>query len=435
MNFFLVFSLVTALPLATAAWAPDCDSQGVISLTVFRSAKKSSPYTPSLESVNAGNDAGALSYLHTEVIPEDMHSRGARKFGIDVIVKFAVKVKNPSSFGWCKFGAFQAYDGGKCTVPNCDADHAKRGFWVGHQSQNGNPRHKYTTGYWYSFPKEGLCDYPTGAFTCTYSYHLLGYVVLDQLAKTLPDYRTFDNNGGTEFSRQSRTSPGCCVTVKSVEYWKDPCDESLCNTRVSVLSSFPVVNWGPTQQPSPAPPTNLPTLSPTTAPPTTASPTAPTEAPTGVPSASPTDSPTANPTNSPSQAPSWSPTSTPTDGPTTVHPTTLSPTPLPTPPTTLSPTPPTTSPTHSPSQAPTPPTAAAAGMTDSEVEGVVFGSLGAVCLVMGTIFVWRRRKRKHTMMKHEAGMIGQDSSYEPPAYEPPDETLFTKKSLRGSLNA
>jgi len=74
-------------------------------------------------------------------------------------------------------------------------------------------------------------------------------------------------------------------------------------------------------------------------------------------------------------------------------------------------------------------------MTDSEVEGVVFGSLGAVCLVMGTIFVWRRRKRKHTMMKHEAGMIGQDSSYEPPAYEPPDETLFTKKSLRGSLNA
>jgi len=86
-----------------------------------------------LENINAADLAGVFWYLHREVVGST-----PRKYKIDRIKRFKVTVKNTWEF-WNahkrQFGAFVAYDAGRCTTPVCKDMYHQYGFIVGCQVQ------------------------------------------------------------------------------------------------------------------------------------------------------------------------------------------------------------------------------------------------------------------------------------------------------------
>lgn len=189
-----------------------------------------------MENVNTGSLEGVMWYVHNEVV-----TSAPRKYGIDRIRRFQVRVHNTQEF-WnvhkTQFGPFMAFDAGRCTTVNqggqdiCDQMYRQYGFIVGCQAVASGVAAYYhrqpsTTacdpgtmdcykGLWYSLPGEcpsqgipqlqidanlddqdvdlyktadcrmrmpgGLCDAATGTPDCTYSIFPAGEVYLNELS-------------------------------------------------------------------------------------------------------------------------------------------------------------------------------------------------------------------------------------------------------------
>lgn len=140
---------------------------------------------------NCASLGGVLSYLHTEVVPNDMRehddiSNCMRKWDYDAIMVFNVTIKTAphikDKYG-DMMGPYTAFDAGRCTGgPDvCDFENGLQSFAPGRQEQTGNPRHAYKNAWWYSFPQCGFCDWPTGELGCTYTYNVVGMYKIDDL--------------------------------------------------------------------------------------------------------------------------------------------------------------------------------------------------------------------------------------------------------------
>jgi len=218
--------------------------------TVYRSTTTTSEWNTHLGNANAADRGGALSYLHTEVLPFSIgRPTCTRRWKYDMIAIFEVTVMNPPNYpggNGPNIGiGFNAMDGGKCTVPKCQEQYEKDGFSVGGQTQKGNCRAAYGdiagSAYWYSFPEEGQCAQPDGSKRCTYIARYVGKLKIDDLVNTpnkqiVPNYRDWCMAGGVEFKAEDTACPGCCKVQSSLDFWKAPCDSAMCQKRVDWLS-------------------------------------------------------------------------------------------------------------------------------------------------------------------------------------------------------
>lgn len=244
--------------LGNLSWP--ASTPGKFNLIVFRAAKlEGNVYATKLENCNAADRAGVLSYIHSEVVPEDMRFKedidaNRRKFGIDNIIIFNVTIMNPTPWltPQIPLSPYVAFDAGKCldTDPNCKK-YSTDGYQVGYQVQEGNNRATYSadtnSNYWYSFPEGGLCKDPNGNKTCTYSYEVLGRINLDELVqldrigfKNYFDFAKAKNasNPGQlnfEFDRAGRERPDCCETAHGIDFWQAPCDIKQSYGRIALL--------------------------------------------------------------------------------------------------------------------------------------------------------------------------------------------------------
>lgn len=231
---------------------------GHVNFLVYRAAKLDDPYAIVLANSNAADRAGVLSYLHSEVVPEDMRFKddidaSRRKFGIDSIMVFNVTVYNP--LPWLTpdipLSPYVAFNGGACKAadPGCAA-YKTKGYQVGYQVQSGNIRAKYSadenSDYWYSFPKGGLCDKPNGTKACTYTYNVVGRYNIDELVhfdrlgyESYAEFSKFDSKTGNpaniEFARAGRVAATCCNTTAGIPFWNSPCDLKQSFARIERL--------------------------------------------------------------------------------------------------------------------------------------------------------------------------------------------------------
>mmetsp|Transcript_41645 Transcript_41645/g.90756 ORF Transcript_41645/g.90756 Transcript_41645/m.90756 type:complete len:962 (+) Transcript_41645:71-2956(+) len=204
-----------------------------------------------LENINTADLAGVMWYLHNEVV-----SSTPRKYDVDRIKRFKVTVKNTWEF-WNahkrQFGAFVAYDAGKCTSPLCKDIYKQYGFIVGCQACDPQVANylakgqtiwncelgedKCRSGLWYSLPgpcplmgfdngdikasgkmdvmkaksPECIAQNPgghcsadkvaNGAPECTYSYEEAGEIMLDELV----DFKALGFSNYNEFWNTSFT--------------------------------------------------------------------------------------------------------------------------------------------------------------------------------------------------------------------------------------
>jgi len=183
---------------------------------------------------NLANLAGALWYLHNEIV---WHKEGRRgtyfSSPVTRILKFRVQMKatQPLFAMGMNFGAMNTFDSGECTGPwDCD-NLGRSGYVVGCETwqagagsnfphQQWNHLNKYPGATWYSLPGScpsqrhtnkssncvdiapgGLCPHgvePTGTWNCTYRLFQVGEITIDEL-EGIADYEEFIRNGGREY--------------------------------------------------------------------------------------------------------------------------------------------------------------------------------------------------------------------------------------------
>jgi len=160
------------------------------------------------ENINAASLAGALWYIHHEVVIVC-----PRKFGMTRIRRMKVTMQNTCelySSTQTNFGAFKAFDSARCHVDDCAETFSRYGFIVGCQHIPFNkgifaaycdkPHTACRYPHWYSFPGKcpsmdyknkanpicqheagGACKNVTGARDCTYHIEQAGEVTFDEL--------------------------------------------------------------------------------------------------------------------------------------------------------------------------------------------------------------------------------------------------------------
>jgi hypothetical protein len=204
-------------------------------------------YAP--ENQNTANLAGAMWYLHNEIV----NNRLERRYGKTRIQRFKVTTKatQPLVDAGLDFGVRYAFDMGNCTGPfDCGKQFRKYGYFVGCNhvdtwpTQQWAGRVHYPGATWYSLPGKcnsrryyqhdeacdlnepgGVCDHPTGAGNCTYSYKLAGEISIDDL-EGIEDFRKFAMTGGWEYN--NGTDKGVHMT-----FWDNKYNDTACETRLS----------------------------------------------------------------------------------------------------------------------------------------------------------------------------------------------------------
>lgn len=250
-----------------------------------------------LENLNVADLPGVMWYLHNEVIVAT-----PRKYSIDRIRRFEITVRNTWEF-WNvhkrQFGAFVAYDAGRCTTPVCGQIYHQYGFIVGCQVVDitlGGYRGATQTTWacekgadecyaplWYSLPGEcplmgmhneeinpnsatlkvnsgktdeckrrepgGRCDQANGAPDCTYSVRDAGEIMLDELVG-IGDYHDFWNTSFVrcEDKKKQHQVPQDTKCVHQKEYvvesdkgvgtdfWNGKYDKDACDLRMEAVT-------------------------------------------------------------------------------------------------------------------------------------------------------------------------------------------------------
>ena len=143
------------------------------------------------------------------------------------------------------FGAFHAYDRGRCTTPGGpEAYQSEQGFYVGWQDQS-SVLHAYADAWWYSLPGPcpqlglderlqnascarafpgGGCPAPNGSATCTYRAEYAGEASLDAL-EGIDDFASWAAAGGREYVRGLDAGVG-------MSFWDGIHDPAKCAERV-----------------------------------------------------------------------------------------------------------------------------------------------------------------------------------------------------------
>lgn len=216
--------------------------------------------------INAANLAGALWYLHNEVV-----WMTPRKFNITRLARYKITTRatEPLHKLGMNFGIRFAYDKAQCTGPwSCDTKYQKYGYFVGCNNLGDFPFPTYDTFYpgakWYALPgkcpakvwqdKDDVCSEaqpggrcegtPTGQGNCTYSIHYKGEISVDEL-EGITDYDAFVRDGNEEFNKTTDVGIGVTfwnsmnITAKNLErikkadalfkqkYPDEPSDEEL----------------------------------------------------------------------------------------------------------------------------------------------------------------------------------------------------------------
>lgn len=203
-------------------------------------------YAP--ENQNMANLAGAMWYLHNEIV----NHKGYRRFGKTRIQRFKVTTKatQPLIDDGMDFGVRVAFDLGRCTGPWQCADAFERyGYFVGCNYVNQFPTAQwkgqvfYPNATWYSLPGRcsskhynehtvecdlsepgGACDNATGAGNCTYSYESAGEISIDEL-EGIANFHDFAQTGGWEYD--NKTDRGVLMT-----FWNDKSNATACEDRL-----------------------------------------------------------------------------------------------------------------------------------------------------------------------------------------------------------
>eukprot|EP00930_Biecheleria_cincta_P078722 TRINITY_DN662_c0_g3_i1.p1 TRINITY_DN662_c0_g3~~TRINITY_DN662_c0_g3_i1.p1 ORF type:complete len:658 (+),score=109.63 TRINITY_DN662_c0_g3_i1:110-1975(+) len=123
---------------------------------------------------NLADIIGVFRYVHQEIIVEHVAGdpeRASRRYGIDGIARYRMKVRNPDSVlkgshGVPQFGDFGAFDFGVSTGTQLLTDIVTDGDFVG-ASQQDSPQIKFTHP-WYWFSVDGVC--PNLPWTCIPPY-------------------------------------------------------------------------------------------------------------------------------------------------------------------------------------------------------------------------------------------------------------------------
>mmetsp|Transcript_78714 Transcript_78714/g.163714 ORF Transcript_78714/g.163714 Transcript_78714/m.163714 type:complete len:561 (-) Transcript_78714:516-2198(-) len=208
--------------------------------------QNSADYPP--ENQNMANLAGALWYLHNEIV----NNKGSRRFDKTRIQRFRVKTKStqPLIELGLNFGVRFAFDKGRCTGPyDCQAQWDKFGYFVGCNVVDEWPTGQwqgkvhYPNAVWWSLPGTctsqlfdhhtqtcaqkqpgGACNDPTGSGTCTYSYESAGEISIDEL-EGIDSFESFARNGGWEYN--NKTDEGVHMT-----FWNNKYDDAACQWRL-----------------------------------------------------------------------------------------------------------------------------------------------------------------------------------------------------------
>lgn len=260
----------------------------------FENGKWSTPY--GLSNVNTASVNGALKYIISETI--DLHTGYTndtidgchRKNWVNYIHFYKFTICNTDEALWWfnyrkagyggvkegyelgEYGQFVTFDEGHChDSVFCDFFHGERnrptlGSYIGWQDNTNDVRNPTDGAYWYSIPGEcpqekwvsksesckvkqpsGQCPegmIPDGS-TCTWSYEMLGQVVLDDLVgitsiKNAKTGRNFTNSteycmaGKVEFERNRKTND----FVRGLSFWKKPLDRKANRGRIEKLLNF-----------------------------------------------------------------------------------------------------------------------------------------------------------------------------------------------------
>jgi len=202
-----------------------------------------------LQNQNMANLAGAMWYLHNEIV----NNRGERRFHKTRIQRFKVTTQatQPLIDAGMNFGVRFAFDAGQCTGPwNCTEAFEKYGFFVGCNYVDQFPTQQwagkvfYPRATWYSLPGKcstrkhdehtadceldepgGYCDKVTGAGNCTYSYEAAGEISIDEL-EGIENFDAFAQAGGWEYN--NKTDKGVHMS-----FWDDKNSFAACKTRLA----------------------------------------------------------------------------------------------------------------------------------------------------------------------------------------------------------
>mmetsp|Transcript_12513 Transcript_12513/g.34504 ORF Transcript_12513/g.34504 Transcript_12513/m.34504 type:complete len:453 (-) Transcript_12513:68-1426(-) len=217
-------------------------------------AQSSKDYPP--VNINTADLNGVLWYLHNEIV-----GMTPRKYEVKRILRFKVTVNNTEKLRnqvFHRFGAFVAFDSGRCTVPTCDQIWNQYGFVVGCQVI-GAEKASYSrqapcnpascqAGIWYSLPGPcptvdftaktdeckkalpgGECGSAavTGEADCTYHVEEAGAVDLDEFS-FITNYTGFIAEGRREYD---------ALTDKGVNFsfWDGIRNQTRCTWRMNRL--------------------------------------------------------------------------------------------------------------------------------------------------------------------------------------------------------
>lgn len=246
---------------AHSKWVGHEDNPGAAKMNFFMyRAQSSVSYPP--ENVDLASAAGALWYLHSEVVsrkqscncepggvvPPAPHKCTDRHYSMTRILRYNVTVWNTVASGFTNFGRFIQFDKGQCTFGGTTGDHCKKefkdhGYTVGCQKQpnhGGVPDQPSDYGVgnlWYSLPgacpelvfndpnkKACAAKSPGGSWcgstdaskkqsvdgtnTCTWSVEDAGEISLDDLAG-IKDHQKFCDDGNYEYDDATDKGKGC----------------------------------------------------------------------------------------------------------------------------------------------------------------------------------------------------------------------------------
>lgn len=221
---------------------------------------------------NLANLAGALWYLHNEIVIE----KGHRRWHKTRIQRFKVTMQatQPLSDDGMNFGVRFAFDRGSCTGPwNCKQAFEKYGYFVGCNYVDQWPTQQwkgkvfYPYSQWYSMPGPcssrlfsqhtreceltepgGECDHVNGKGDCTFSTEYAGDISIDEL-EGIESFEKFAAEGGWEYN--NKTDRGVHMT-----FWDNKFDTGACIWRMNRAqqlfhAKYP---WLQTEAELPAPP-------------------------------------------------------------------------------------------------------------------------------------------------------------------------------------
>lgn len=229
-----------------------------ISMT-FYMYRSQDQHTYPLENVNMADLAGAMWYLHREVV-----ASVPRKFNVSRILRYMVTMQNTPALyqrTQTQFGPFVAFDSG--SAPGRNAEWERDGFNVGCQPVDEKLYSYFNAdgapGRWYSLPGPcpeervgsktpaciskwpgGACETAmvTGAHDCTYYTEFAGEILLDEL-EGIKNYATWwmgkDANNGTVPNGNIEYQYALDRGV-GMDFWNFRNSKSACDERMAAVT-------------------------------------------------------------------------------------------------------------------------------------------------------------------------------------------------------